>query len=497
MEKGLTAEVARGDDEALVGMTDANRAEKLLQYVGRRSISKYGCFGCHNIPGYEDAKPIGAALADWGRKDPAKLAFENIGQYVHNVMESHGFAPGSKHAAHAKHDDHGSHAEAAGKKSSEPVTATFATETESDSELATSKSYLLEKLQAGEREGFLWNKIHRPRSYDYKKTETKSYNDRYRMPQFRFAQSQAGQDKAVEAVMTFVLGLVSEPPPPSFIYNPDPRQKAILAGKKLLEKYNCGGCHQLEMERWDITFKPGTEELGVPAPDHEFFPFHRLTPSPEQVAASLKTDKAGFEKASLVGLAKRDPSTGKIAVFDEDGSPVENVDELPAGTKFFYQFNLYEPTVINGQMVPVTARPVTLTDNLFAKRLPGDERVKIWSGKGGDLTRLLFPVVLKDAAQPPANKDEALGWLPPTLHGEGRKVQTKWVHDFLLNPNRIRPAVVLRMPKFNMTSAEAQTFADYFAAVDNAKYPYEFDAARRVVLGRRGEEATRIAAGRH
>jgi hypothetical protein len=32
------------------------------------------------------------------------------------------------------------------------------------------------------------------------------------------------------------------------------------------------------------------------------------------------------------------------------------------------------------------------------------------------------------------------------------------------------------MPKFNMSSAEAQALADYFAAVDGATYPYEFES---------------------
>ena len=55
--------------------------EKKLRYVGRRTISKYGCSGCHDIPGFEDAKPIGTGLADWGRKTPDKLAFEQIVEY--------------------------------------------------------------------------------------------------------------------------------------------------------------------------------------------------------------------------------------------------------------------------------------------------------------------------------------------------------------------------------------------------------------------------------
>ena len=64
----------------------------MLTYVGSRSISKYGCSGCHDIPGYEGAKPIGTTLADWGRKETSKLAFEHILHYV-----EHKYA----------HDEHG------------------------------------------------------------------------------------------------------------------------------------------------------------------------------------------------------------------------------------------------------------------------------------------------------------------------------------------------------------------------------------------------------
>ncbi len=43
--------------------------------------------GCHDIPGYEDMKPIGTGLADWGRKAADKLAFEQITQYI---LHGHG-----------------------------------------------------------------------------------------------------------------------------------------------------------------------------------------------------------------------------------------------------------------------------------------------------------------------------------------------------------------------------------------------------------------------
>ena len=34
-----------------------------------------------------------------------------------------------------------------------------------------------------------WQKLHKPRSYDYKKTENKGYNERLRMPQFNLDQT--------------------------------------------------------------------------------------------------------------------------------------------------------------------------------------------------------------------------------------------------------------------------------------------------------------------
>ena len=70
--------------------------------MARRSLSRYGCFGCHDIPGYETAKPIGTPLANWGRKDPSQLAFENIGEF----LATHGV--GSKTSTSAAPAENGS-----------------------------------------------------------------------------------------------------------------------------------------------------------------------------------------------------------------------------------------------------------------------------------------------------------------------------------------------------------------------------------------------------
>ena len=57
-----------------------SRLEKMdynekVGYVADKSIRYYGCYGCHNIPGYENAKPIGTELTLEGSKPIDKLDF--------------------------------------------------------------------------------------------------------------------------------------------------------------------------------------------------------------------------------------------------------------------------------------------------------------------------------------------------------------------------------------------------------------------------------------
>ena len=232
----------KGPEQELVDAADTSAH---LKYVGRRTISKYGCAGCHDIPGMEGEKPVGTALADWGRKEPAKLAFEHI---VHYVEKKHASDPHRAADAGGDSGEVGHHAE----------------HTLNMAELPTDESYFISSLMHHQREGFLRQKLLEPRSYDYEKVHNKGYNDRLRMPQFPWAAGvmetearEKQRDHEIEAIMTFVLGLVAEPPGSEYIYKPKPRQEAIVRGEQVLNKFNCAGCHVLELGRWDIAYRPG------------------------------------------------------------------------------------------------------------------------------------------------------------------------------------------------------------------------------------------------
>ena len=46
-----------------------------MSFVGEKSIRHYGCFGCHNIDGFMDAKPIGVEITSEGSKPVDKFDF--------------------------------------------------------------------------------------------------------------------------------------------------------------------------------------------------------------------------------------------------------------------------------------------------------------------------------------------------------------------------------------------------------------------------------------
>jgi cytochrome c2 len=56
-----------------VATLDATQKKNV--FLGSRLISRYGCFACHDIHGFETAKPIGTELSEWGSKPVNKLDF--------------------------------------------------------------------------------------------------------------------------------------------------------------------------------------------------------------------------------------------------------------------------------------------------------------------------------------------------------------------------------------------------------------------------------------
>ncbi|MDG2206562.1 MAG: cytochrome c, partial [Pirellulales bacterium] len=445
----------KGAEKELLGSADQ---EHRLMYVGRRTISKYGCAGCHDIPGMESEKPIGAALAEWGRKEPSKLAFEHI---VHYVEKKHAEKKhGPLHEAHGTGSEAGHHA----------LDVT---------ELPPDEGYFTSALMHHSREGFLRQKLLEPRSYDYEKVKNKGYNDRLRMPLFPWAAGvletdakEAKRNAEIEAIMTFVLGLVAEPPTAEYVYEPDTQKNAIVQGEKVLAKFNCAGCHTLELGRWDLAYRPGEFGGNDATPVYPFLNPHFNV---EEIQESENIDWKGYLHSTIRGMARVDADGNPEQLFyhpeDEEFLAADEFDSDPPPGSEGYSVELWEPTYLDGH-------PYVVKDPL--RTIPAEMVVRQYPPRGGDFARLLLPIAvdLVRQTEPTADGTAAMAWVPPPLVDQGNKTQEEWLSEFLLNPYPIRPGVLMRMPKFNLSRADAERLVQYFSARDNADYPEQFAATR-------------------
>ena len=55
--------------------------------------------------------------------------------------------------------------------------------------------------------------------------------------------------------------------------------------------------------------------------------------------------------------------------------------------------------------------------------------------------------------------------MAPDLSLEGSSVQRQWLDDFLKNPNTLRPSLIRRMPRFNLSDADRKVLTDYMMVV--------------------------------
>jgi cbb3-type cytochrome oxidase cytochrome c subunit len=406
--------------------------EKLKWYIGRKAINRLGCFGCHDVPGFETAKPIGTALNDWGKKDPERLAFEDGDIFVRDQY----------HIVPLRNDPNNPKKPAAdwrAENGKQPYEKVYA-----------------EAVNNHRREGFLHQKLMEPRSYDYHRLRT--WDDRLRMPQFRFARTkkrdnesdeayQARQEfeeaEAREAVMTFILGLVAEPMPLKYLNQPNPERLAEIKGHQVLDKFNCAGCHQIRPGVYE--FKTAADGLKV------------LEDSYNSNKSSLKKDHIFAGHNAWIGTAQT--AADRLTVFGTQPKMNDSDFERPmlvVRATDALRFAGSDGVIRN---LPASSNIPISPDDLVARSDP-------WGGTFVDLM-----IQYMKPREPDADKVRST--VPPPLIREGERVQPNWLYGFLLNPPAVRPTnfMMLRMPKFNMSHEDARALVNYFSGVSRLKNP--------------------------
>jgi len=134
---------------------------------GKALVRKYGCFGCHDIPGMEAESRVGAELSTFGSKTLEELFFGN-------------------------HTD---------------IPETW--------------------------DDWTYNKLKTPRTYATERIEQA-------MPQFDLA------DEDIKALRVFLASRTDSKYPAKFLAAADIRGQREVAGRRMVARYNCVGCHIIE-----------------------------------------------------------------------------------------------------------------------------------------------------------------------------------------------------------------------------------------------------------
>jgi cytochrome c1 len=272
--------------------------------------------------------------------------------------------------------------------------------------------------------------VHNPRIYDPGTA----------MPHYRFNDSQ------VATLSGFLLAKTDS----DFMANVhlDPATPEQVAhGKRLVTDYGCASCHEIAGIKKPENFAPELSRIGSKPINQLIFLTGMQHTLPDYIAGKIRNPRA-----FATGL------------------------KMP-------QFNLTPQ-----QIDAITTALLSLNDR--SRALPPSLTVPAAAastyqpaGKAGQL--------MHDMACFSCHRINGHGSdLAPDLTWEGSSVQRTWLQSFLKNPNTLRPALIRRMPRFNLTDGEISELTDYIMtvyqspAIDRDSMPLSGYAPVQVEQGR-------------
>ncbi|MEX1025146.1 MAG: c-type cytochrome [Planctomycetota bacterium] len=383
----------------------------LLHVVGEKYVLNQGCHSCHDIPGLENAQPIGAELTTWSSKTVDKLDWGFMHEYIAKDMgwsvEKFGEA-GFHHKVH---------------------------------EL---KAY---------REPWLAQKLRAPRSFD--RDKRKNPTEKLRMPRFPFTEAE------VDSIVTFVAGLVEDEVERARMV-PSAADMQMDKGLRAMRQKNCAACHSIEpglIEFEDNDGNPHRVRGQLLALDGELLP-PPMTGFDEYVAGYVDyirdvDEDPEFELEDVTArLLEPVPGLG----VSGDNVVIENV----ASVRTFPGWGGDMIDVITGfYLAPWVYDEANDVDVQLSADPDGEGKVRDVDG------------VYRDFQDEPYDKVRWT-YGPPVLWGEGEKLQRDWFFRFLLAPMPLREQLRVRMPTFTYADGEAGAIADYFAHAAERAWPRTF-----------------------
>jgi mono/diheme cytochrome c family protein len=273
------------------------------------------------------------------------------------------------------------------------------------------------------------------------------------------------------------------------------RERTLYLGERTIFRSGCFGCHMIP--GFETTMPIGTElsEQGSKLVDRLDFSFEH-----EELPHTLP---AWLHRKFM-----------EPRIFDRDKE--KRAFDLLRMPKFHFTTEEADALVtavlsFTKEKVPEKAQRQLTADEDFVergRRLVRDSNCRgchVIGDRGGDIqavkASLLEALAEEDIfgeLDPAAIADDAVALSPPLLYneesaiGEGAKVQSHWLHEFLRDPSsKVRPWLEIRMPTYGFTELELNTLTHYFASMDLVPYPFEPRAERDPEMVRVGADLFR------
>lgn len=196
----------------------------------------------------------------------------------------------------------------------------------------------------------------------------------------------------------------------------------IAHGKHLVSDYGCASCHEIAGIKKPENFAPELSRIGSKPVTQLIFLAGMPHTLPEYIAGKIRNPRA-FSP----GL------------------------KMPQ-----YTFTPAQINALTTALLSLNERSHTLPPSLT---VPGRTETDYQpAGKAGKL--------MTDLACLSCHRINGHGGeMAPDLTWEGSAVQRDWLVQFLKNPGTLRPALIRRMPRFNLSDSEAGELADYIMTV--------------------------------
>ncbi len=233
-------------------------------------------------------------------------------------------------------------------------------------------------------------------------------------------------------------------------------------GERLVAHYGCTGCHEI----------PGTENAALIGPElsgfggkslHEF-DFGKVDVSAHRRSTWL-AKKLESPRIFDQGLTKAPIDRLRMPQFGFSGEEREAMMTALLGFRKMPEGLKLDRPLDQDQGAIEAGRRLVREHNCTG--------CHVIEGEGGNV----FPTLtqwLQDTKG--YSDDEAVAMTPifgpPQLRGEGKKVQSAWLFDFLRAPEVIRPWISVRMPTYTFTDAQRNSLVQYFSALEGEPFPF-------------------------